>query len=134
MNNLSKDAAVFAIGAAGYTCAEIIWRGWTHWTMALTGGLCVLGIHHINCRRSCGFLLKTLEGAGLITGMEFIVGCIVNKLLKWDVWDYSRLPLNICGQICPLYTLLWLPLAAAALLVSNLFLDKPQEKNRILFL
>lgn len=128
-----QDTAVFAIGAAGYTCAEIVWRGWTHWTMALTGGLCVLGIHHINKNRSCGFWLKTLEGAGLITGVEFTVGCLVNKLLKWEVWDYSRLPLNICGQICPQYAMLWIPLAAVALSVSNLFREKQQEKNTISF-
>lgn len=133
MFNKIKNLTVFAVGAAGYTCAEIIWRGWTHWTMTLTGGLCVLGIHHINKKSNAGFLVKTIESAGLITGIEFAVGCVVNKILKWDVWDYSEMPLNLCGQICPQYVLLWLPLAAVALGVSNLFCEKKQERNRIAF-
>lgn len=133
MLNKTKNVAVFAIGAAGYTCAEILWRGWTHWTMTLTGGLCVLGIHHINSRSKSGFAVKTLESTALITGLEFAVGCVVNKLLHWNVWDYSEMPLNILGQICPQYILLWVPLAALALLISRLFCDYSKEKNTIVF-
>ncbi len=133
MTDRLKNIAVFTAGAAGYTCAEIIWRGWTHWTMALTGGLCVLGVHYINKKSESNFLVKTLKSTALITGAEFAVGCIVNKLLHWGVWDYSEMPLNILGQICPQYILLWIPLSALALLVSGLFCEKTQEKNRIVF-
>lgn len=49
-----------------------------------------------------------LEGAGMITATEFLVGLIVNKKLKWGVWDYSNLPLNLMGQICPLYSFFWI--------------------------
>ncbi len=124
---------MFAAGAAGYSCCEIIWRGHTHWTMTLTGGLCLLGIHLINQNSRGGFLRKTLEGTALITGLEFAVGCIVNRMLGWGVWDYSSLPLNIMGQICPQYILLWVPMAALALLISKLFCDFRQEKDRIAF-
>lgn len=133
MFNKTKNITLFAIGAAGYSCAEIIWRGWTHWSMAATGGLCALGIHLINSRSKQGFAVKTLESTALITGIEFAVGCIVNKLLHWSIWDYSEMPFNICGQICPQYIALWIPLAALALLVSGLFTEKKQEKDRIAF-
>ena len=33
-----QTPAVFALGAAGYAALELLWRGRTHWTMALTGG------------------------------------------------------------------------------------------------
>ena len=46
-------------------------------------------------------------GSAVITGVELIVGCIVNLILKLEVWDYSNMPLNLLGQICPLYSLLW---------------------------
>lgn len=133
MNEKIKNAAVFAIGAAGYTCAEILWRGWTHWTMAATGGLCALGIYRINKNSKACFAAKILESTALITVAEFAVGCIVNKLLRWDIWDYSKMPYNLFGQICPQYILLWIPLAVLALAVSSLFCEKQQEKNRIAF-
>ncbi len=133
MNEKLKKTAVFAIGAAGYTCAEIMWRGWTHWTMAATGGLCALGIYRININSKGCFAAKILESTALITAAEFAVGCIVNKLLRWDIWDYSKMPYNILGQICPQYILLWIPLAVLALAVSSLFCEKQQEKNIIAF-
>ena len=34
---------VLLLGAAGYPLAELCWRGRTHWSMALLGGLCLCG-------------------------------------------------------------------------------------------
>ena len=31
---------VFALGSILYGLTEILWRGWTHWTMLLCGGIC----------------------------------------------------------------------------------------------
>ena len=44
---------------------------------------------------------------GANTAAEFITGCIVNLWLGWDVWDYSDLPGNFLGQICPQFAALW---------------------------
>jgi uncharacterized membrane protein len=32
-----------------------------------------------------------------------------------DVWDYSNMPLNILGQICPIFTVIWVGIAVAFL-------------------
>lgn len=40
--------SVFSIGAVGYSLLEILWRGNTHWTMTLAGGICFVGIHLSN--------------------------------------------------------------------------------------
>lgn len=53
-------------------------------------------------------ILKAVAGAGIITAVEFLVGCIVNLGLKWEVWDYSKMRFNVLGQICPLYFFLWM--------------------------
>ena len=105
---LCSNIAMFTAGAYAYSLVEIIWRGFTHWTMALTGGLCLTLLSGI-CRRTRRrpLLVCCLYGALTITAIEFIVGCIVNLLLGWKVWDYSARPLNILGQICPLFTLMW---------------------------
>mgnify|MGYP007072511315 FL=1 len=35
-----KCALLFLIGGALYYCIEILWRGHSHWTMAVVGGIC----------------------------------------------------------------------------------------------
>ncbi len=108
MRKLIEYTAVYSIGAAGYSLIEIIWRGFTHWTMALTGGVCLVFIYALEAADAAAALWKKcLAGSLFITLSELLVGFIVNIRLGWQVWDYSSVPLNFAGQICPLYTLLW---------------------------
>lgn len=104
---LREYATVFGVGSIGYSAIEILWRGRTHWTMALTGGVCMSGLYALSKKKQHADWKFCLEGAGMITAAEFLVGLIVNKKLKWGVWDYSKLPLNLMGQICPLYSFFW---------------------------
>ena len=62
---------------------------------------------------------RALLGAGLITGVEFLSGCVLNLWLRWAVWDYSRLPGNLLGQICLPFTLLWFPVSGAAIFTED---------------
>ena len=62
---------------------------------------------------------QILIGAAGITVLEFCTGCIVNLWLGWDVWDYSGMPGNILGQICPQYMLLWLPVSLAGIVLDD---------------
>jgi len=112
---------VFGLGALLYSLMEVLWRGYTHWTMALTGGFC-LGAIYILCRKMRRRPLweKCLAGCGIITGTEFLVGCLVNRLLGWDVWDYSGLPGNLLGQVCLWYTGLWFVLSGPAFWLCGL--------------
>ena len=52
-------------------------------------------------------LRRALTGCAILTSVEFAAGCVVNKLLGLDVWDYSDEQGNLFGQICPLYAILW---------------------------
>ena len=99
---------IFSIGACGYGLLEILWRGYTHWSMLGAGGLSFLGLSAIQNRmRSFGLVTKAIIGSGLITAIEFVFGVIFNIVLKKNVWDYSRMPFNIGGQICMLYSFFW---------------------------
>ena len=60
-------------------------------------------------------LNQCLLGAALITSAELIVGVTVNIILGWNVWDYSAERLNLLGQICPRFALLWLLLSMPGL-------------------
>ena len=101
-------AAVFSLGGLGYGGIEILWRGATHWSMLLTGGVCLLLLEQLDRRYQQEWLfLRCIRGAMVITGVELAVGLVVNRLLGLAVWDYSAQWGNFVGQICPLYTIYW---------------------------
>lgn len=128
INRIKKYLTSFALGAACYSCAEMLWRGHTHWTMALTGGACTAMIYAMNRRmRDKNLALRCLYGCGIITAAELCVGVVVNRLLGWEVWDYSEMRFNFLGQICLLYCGMWYILSLPAIALSN-WLDRPCEK------
>lgn len=43
----------------------------------------------------------------LTTSMELATGFLMEKLFHHRWWDYSKMPLNIGGYVCPLFSLLW---------------------------
>lgn len=112
MMNRRENWICFTAGAAGYPLIELLWRGHSHWTMSCVGGICLTGIRRI-CHRMRAHHLLTCCAAcsGLITAAELAVGLLVNRVLHWKVWDYSRQPLNLWGQICLGYSLLWMLLS-----------------------
>ncbi len=101
MNRREKWAS-FLTGFLGYPTLELFWRGRTHWSMALAGGLSMLLLYPARKKRHF-----CLRAAAVITGVELVFGCIFNLLLKKNVWDYSRKRGNLWGQICLPYCLLW---------------------------
>ncbi|MBQ8249485.1 MAG: hypothetical protein IJY93_06350 [Clostridia bacterium] len=108
MQKTIEYGTVFAVGAIGYGVIELLWRGFTHWTMILTGGICLLCIYLNEVyHRSAPMWKRCLVGSLVISFSEITVGFVVNILLHWAVWDYSTLPMNLFGQVCVTYSLLW---------------------------
>lgn len=125
MSKLEKYVLLFSIGATLYSAIEIIWRGFTHWTMAITGGVCFCGIYYTNEKLP----IKSSTGrcavcSLLITAVEFIAGVIVNLCMHLKVWDYSKQKFNILGQVCLLYSFFWFLLSYPALKLCNLIKEK----------
>lgn len=111
---------IFAAGAIGYACVEILFRGYTHWSMMLTGGACVLTIYYINIEfPKTPLLIRALAGTFVIVLFEFVVGLIVNTWFRWNIWDYSDVPGNIMGQICPLFSGAWFLLSLGLCAVTS---------------
>lgn len=112
---------VFLFGGALYGALEMLWRGFTHPSMVLAGGLCFLLIHLMNCGApNLKPMIKYAIGSALITTVELFVGVIVNIVLGLEVWDYSALPLNLLGQVCPQFMAVWFVLSIPACYVSTL--------------
>lgn len=118
---LRKHLALSVTGGLLYVLLELLWRGRSHWTMFVLGGLCFVALGLINEVMPWDIPLwrQILIGAAIITVLEFLTGCVVNVWLGWSVWDYSGLPGNILGQICPQYCLLWLPVSLAGIVLDD---------------
>lgn len=130
IRRLLRELGLLTAGGAAYYSLEILWRGYSHWSMALCGGICLCGIFHLNrAMKSKPILLRaTLCGAG-ITAVELVCGCLVNLVFHLRVWDYSRMPLNLLGQICLPFSLLWIALSLPLCGVCSLW-DKKSQKRR----
>ena len=103
-HTVPKLLVTFAAGGVGYCALETLWRGRTHPSMALCGGT-VLAVFTKMVRKGGSRLGLCLRGCALITGCELLCGLTFNR--DRQVWDYSRLPGNFRGQICPLFSALW---------------------------
>ncbi len=116
-----KHLILAIIGGLIYILLEALWRGYSHWTMFLLGGICFVAIGLINEVIPWEMLLwkQVLIGACIVTALEFLTGCVVNLWLGWGIWDYSNLQGNILGQICPQYFLLWLPVSLAGIVLDD---------------
>ena len=117
----AADGVVFGLGAGAYGLIEVLYKGDTHPTMLVAGGICFLAMERIAQRLpQIPFLGKCLMSGAAVTGVEFAFGCVFNLGLKMNVWDYSHLPFNIAGQVCLWFTILWSALAAVGLPLSRM--------------
>ena len=119
--HLAKAMVLFCIGAVVYALIEILWRGYTHWLMAVLGGLLFLLIGAINeyFPWDMPLWLQAIIGSLLVTGAELIAGVILNLWLNMGIWDYSEMPFNFLGQICPQFILAWAGLSIVAIVLDD---------------
>ena len=111
-----KKGFLFTTGGFSYVGLELLWRGRSHGSMFLAGGSCFLLLGVLGKRRISAFS-RALAGAGIITAVEYVTGLVANR--SYQVWDYRNLPLNLQGQICLPYTVLWAPLSLGAMGIYN---------------
>ncbi len=118
---LLKYCFLFCVGGGIYYDIEIVWRGFSHWTMFCLSGMCFIFAGLLNEIESWEMPLwrQILQALVFTLCGEFICGCIVNLWLKWDIWDYSDIPFNLLGQICLPYALLWTPLILVAIVLDD---------------
>ena len=118
---LRKHLVLAATGGLLYVILELVWRGRSHWTMFMLGGLCFVALGLINEVLPWDMPLweQAAVGVLLITALEFFTGCVVNLMLGWQVWDYSDLPWNILGQVSLKYSALWLPVSLAGIVLDD---------------
>ena len=128
-----KNFIIFCVGFTLYQCIECIWKtigpgmgGVECFLMGVLGGLSLLLVGGLNKKLTweMPFWLQSIVGGLIIVSLEFVTGLIVNKwacpaLGRPIVWDYSNIPGNILGQICPQFFAAWVVLAAICILVDD---------------
>lgn len=114
-NILKKFPQYFLLwltGGIAYFYMEIMFRGYSHYSMIICGGFCFLfagqaGLGILYEKKRFSIVKIMASSALIITTLEFITGLIVNVVFELEVWDYSRVKGNIMGQVCLPYTFLW---------------------------
>ncbi len=116
-----KYLFLFGVGGGAYVAIELIFRGKTHWTMAIVGGICFIlcGLLNEIFSWQSTIWYQMLVCSLIITTVEFVSGVILNIYLGLEIWDYSNVPFNVLGQICLPFTVLWFFLSAAAIILDD---------------
>ena len=116
-----KHAVLALCGGCVYFLIEMAWRGHSHWTMAVLGGVCFVLIGDINefIPWNMPLVLQGAIGSGIVTLLELVSGIILNLWLGLGIWDYSNMPFNFLGQICLPFTLLWVALSIIAVVLDD---------------
>ena len=137
ITNFIKYFILWIIGGAIYVSLEYFWRGYSHWTMFILGGICFICLGLINEILTWDTPLwkQMFIGGAIITTLEFVTGCIVNLWLGWSVWDYSNLPLNLLGQISLISSFGWFFLSLIGIVLDDWLRYKlfNEEKPRYKF-
>ena len=116
-----KNLLIFSIFGLTYGLIEILWRGYTHPSMVIVGGICGLLIGLLNERnKKMNLLLQMVEGMVIVTVLEFVSGIILNLCLGLNVWDYSNMRFNLLGQVCPQFCIAWFFLSYFVIRIDDL--------------
>ena len=121
LKRLIEYGFLWTIGGTIYYSFEILFRGFSHWTMFVLGGICMMFFafqgRASNWQES--LWKQVLRCSLFVTACEFITGMIVNKFLRWEVWDYSDQPLHVFGQVCLPVAIIFSPFSIHLTLSAN---------------
>ena len=120
MKAFLKYLTLFLVGGAFYYALEVLFRGYSFLAMAGCGGLCFIICGVLNEKDMCMPLVLQMAIAAFgITAIEFVFGLVLNVWLDLGMWDYSNMPGNILGQICPQFMVLWFLLSAVGIILDD---------------
>ncbi len=119
---LLEVCASLIFGGGVYVIIEILYRGYSHWSMAVAGGVSFLLLHGLFSKFSgMHMILRFVACLFIISSVEFLIGYIVNIRFGWNVWDYSNHKYNLYGQVCLRYSLTWALFAIPISLISHIW-------------
>ena len=114
-------------GGAVYFLLEVAYKTATghperiSWTMLVLAIILCIPVERCGAELpwKCPLWLQALACAALVTAVELVAGLALNVWLCLDVWDYSNIPMNLFGQICPQFAVVWWGLCFCFILVFD---------------
>lgn len=126
MRKVSEYIFLWALGGSVYYMLEMGFRGFSHWSMFVVGGLalcfCTFQGEATGWREA--MWIQVLRSVVFVTALEFTTGIVVNKYFRLGVWDYSDQPLNLWGQICIPFMILFSGLLVVAIWLGGIVSHK----------
>lgn len=112
---------LFFFGGLTYYTIEIIFRGYSHYSMILCGGLAfyLVSLFNRHYERSLHLITRLILSSAIITATELFFGVIFNLYLGYSVWDYSEHAIHYRGQICLTFSILWFFLSVPVLFIEK---------------
>lgn len=129
---MAKEIWLACFGGFSYFTLELIYNGDSHWICFVFGSICFEIVGKIRLL-NLNILLKCLLCGLFITVFEFFMGVIFNLILNWNIWNYSMFFLNISGQICLYFSLIWILLSFPAIKLHQVLsqaISKTQERKK----
>lgn len=120
MKKVNESLVLWVLGGSIYYSIERIFRGFSHWSMFVLGGFCLLFFawQGLWVNWEDPLWIQVVRCTIFVTAGEFITGIIVNKWFHWNVWDYSDQPLQLFGQICVPFMILFSGLCVIGIFLS----------------
>ena len=128
MKKIVPYLIIFIVSGLIYVLLELLWRGYSHWTMFICAGLCGLVMANINnnlLEFNTDFRIQVIVSALCCSMFEFLFGIIFNG--DFTIWDYRGMwgTIHWLGdQVNILFFGVWLVIS----IVSLPFLDWLQWK------
>ena len=99
LKHLFRMVMLFVLVGVIYCVIEILYRGYSHWSMFLLAGF--LGVFCIDMPNNIysfglDYRWQVLISTILCTIGEGLCGLYVNVYKGWEIWNYSSLPFSFC--------------------------------------
>lgn len=123
---------VFLIGGISYGNMELLFRGYTHWSMVMAAGLVFTTVFiFMESLLNISIFASAFIIASTITIYEYYYGLILNLKFNWHIWNYSNLMFNLNGQICPCFFFIWYILSLFFICLNHFLIGNSNEKATI---
>ncbi len=110
MKKVSEYLVLWTLGGTIYYTFEVIFRGFSHWSMFMLGGLCLVffGQQGLWVEWEAPLWLQLVRCVLFVTAGEFITGIIVNKWLALERLGlfgsaFSTVRTDMCALYDPIF-------------------------------
>lgn len=105
IKNIGRIIILWFILGCCYADLELLYRGFTYVQMIWVGGMAALCIGLLNqpygkFKLNFKIWQQFCIGTAITLIIEFVSGCILNKIFCLNLWDYSNKSFNLYGEIC----------------------------------